>query len=42
VIAVIELVAEEDPHPHGYGLLPVDRIAHVDVKDCHMDGHAPI
>ncbi len=36
------LVAGEDPFPHGYGLLPVDRIAHVHVKDCHMDGHTPI
>jgi L-ribulose-5-phosphate 3-epimerase len=36
------LVAGENPFPHGYGLLPVDRIAHVHVKDCHMEGHTPI
>jgi L-ribulose-5-phosphate 3-epimerase len=36
------LVAGEDPFPHGYGLLPHDRIAHVHAKDCSMDGHKPI
>ena len=36
------LVGGENPFPHGYGLLPVDRIAHVHVKDCHMEGHKPI
>ena len=36
------LVAGEVPFPHGYRLLPAHRIAHVHVKDCHMDGHKPI
>ena len=36
------LVAGEDPFPHGYSLLPKDRIAHVHTKDCHMEGHKPI
>ena len=36
------LVAGENPFPHGYDLLPKDRIAHVHAKDCHMDGHKPI
>lgn len=36
------LVSEEIPFPNGYSLLPKDRIAHVHVKDCHMDGHKPI
>lgn len=36
------LVGGEEPFPFGYGKLPVDRIAHVHVKDCHMEGHKPI
>jgi sugar phosphate isomerase/epimerase len=36
------LVGGEDPFPHGYGLLPKDRIVHVHTKDCHMEGHKPI
>ncbi len=36
------LVAGEEPFPHGYRLLPPQRIAHVHVKDCHMEGHTPI
>jgi L-ribulose-5-phosphate 3-epimerase len=36
------LVAGENPFPHGYDLLPKDRIAHVHAKDCHMEGHTPI
>ena len=36
------LCSGEDPFPGGYALLPKDRIAHVHVKDCHMDGHKPI
>jgi sugar phosphate isomerase/epimerase len=36
------LVAGEDPFPHGYRLLPPNRIAHVHAKDCHMEGHKPI
>jgi sugar phosphate isomerase/epimerase len=36
------LVGGEEPFPHGYSLLPKNRIAHVHVKDCHMEGHTPI
>ncbi|HEY3740434.1 MAG TPA: sugar phosphate isomerase/epimerase family protein [Bryobacteraceae bacterium] len=36
------LVAGEIPFPDGYGLLPANRIVHVHVKDCHMDGHKPV
>lgn len=36
------LVGGESPYPHGYKLLPVDRIVHVHTKDCHMDGHKPV
>jgi sugar phosphate isomerase/epimerase len=36
------LVAGEEPYPHGYSLLPKDRIAHVHAKDCAMDGHKPV
>jgi sugar phosphate isomerase/epimerase len=36
------LVAGENPYPGGYSLLPPQRIAHVHVKDCHMQGHTPI
>lgn len=36
------LVAGEEPFPHGYSLLPKDRIAHVHAKDCHMEGMKPI
>jgi sugar phosphate isomerase/epimerase len=36
------LVGGEEPFPFGYSKLPVDRIAHVHVKDCHMEGHKPI
>ena len=37
------LVAGENPYPHGYDLLPKDRIAHVHAKDCHMlEGHKPV
>ncbi|MEZ5399605.1 MAG: sugar phosphate isomerase/epimerase family protein [Bryobacteraceae bacterium] len=32
----------EDPYPEGYSKLPKDRIEHVHVKDCHMEGHKPI
>jgi L-ribulose-5-phosphate 3-epimerase len=35
-------VSGENPFPGGYGLLPVDRIAHVHAKDCKLDGHRPI
>lgn len=36
------LVGGENPFPYGYSLLPLDRIAHVHAKDCHMEGHTPI
>jgi sugar phosphate isomerase/epimerase len=36
------LVAGETPYPFGYRQLPKDRIAHVHVKDCHMEGHTPV
>ena len=36
------LVGGEDPFPWGYNLLPVNRIAHVHAKDCHMEGHKPV
>jgi sugar phosphate isomerase/epimerase len=36
------MVAGENPFPHGYGLLPKDRIAHVHAKDCHMEGDTPV
>lgn len=36
------LVGGEAPYPHGYDLLPKDRIVHVHAKDCHMEGHKPI
>ena len=36
------LVAGEEPFPHGYSLLPKNRIAHVHAKDCHMQGDQPI
>lgn len=35
------LVGGEEPYPYGYHLLPKGRIAHVHVKDCHMEGHTP-
>jgi len=35
-------VGGEEPFPHGYNLLPKDRIVHVHAKDCHLDGHTPV
>jgi L-ribulose-5-phosphate 3-epimerase len=35
-------VGGELAFPHGYELLPKDRIAHVHAKDCHMEGHTPV
>jgi L-ribulose-5-phosphate 3-epimerase len=35
-------VAGEEPFPHGYALLPHDRIGHVHAKDCHLEGHTPV
>ncbi len=36
------LVGGENPYPFGYDQLPKNRIAHIHVKDCHMEGHTPI
>jgi sugar phosphate isomerase/epimerase len=36
------MVGGEAPFPHGYSLLPKDRIVHVHAKDCHMEGQKPI
>jgi L-ribulose-5-phosphate 3-epimerase len=36
------LVAGEDPFPHGYSLLPKERIIHVHAKDSHMEGDRPV
>jgi L-ribulose-5-phosphate 3-epimerase len=36
------LVGGENPFPYGYGLLPANRIVHVHVKDCHMEGAKPV
>lgn len=36
------MVGGEVPFPNGYRAIPVDRIAHVHAKDCHMEGHKPI
>lgn len=36
------LCSGEKPFPGGYKRLPKDRIAHVHVKDCEMEGHKPI
>jgi len=34
-------VAGENPFPHGYNLLPKNRIIHVHAKDCHVENHKP-
>lgn len=36
------LVSGENPFPDGYRILPIDRIAHVHIKDCHLEGHKPV
>ena len=36
------LVGGETPYPFGYDQLPKSRIAHIHVKDCHMEGHTPV
>jgi sugar phosphate isomerase/epimerase len=36
------LCSGEDPFPHGYSLLPKDRIGHVHIKDCHVVNHKPL
>jgi len=35
------LVSGESPFPHGYSLLPAERIGHVHIKDCYVEGHKP-
>ncbi|MGH9662644.1 MAG: sugar phosphate isomerase/epimerase family protein [Bryobacteraceae bacterium] len=32
----------EVPYPDGYGRLPVERIVHVHIKDCRVEGHKPL
>ena len=36
------LCSGENPFPEGYAKLPKDRIVHVHLKDCHMEGHKPV
>ena len=36
------LCSGENPFPEGYAQLPKDRIIHVHLKDCHMEGHKPV
>jgi sugar phosphate isomerase/epimerase len=36
------VVGHEVAFPTGYNTLPVNRIAHVHAKDCHMEGHTPV
>ena len=36
------LCSGENPFPDGYARLPKDRIVHVHLKDCHMEGHKPV
>ncbi len=36
------LCVGESPYPEGYSKLPKDRIIHVHLKDCHMEGHKPV
>ncbi len=36
------LCSGENPFPEGYAHLPKDRIIHVHLKDCHMEGHKPV
>lgn len=35
-------ISGQDPFPEGYRMLPPNRIAHVHVKDCHLDGLKPV
>jgi sugar phosphate isomerase/epimerase len=35
-------ISGENPFPEGYRLLPPNRIGHVHIKDCHLDGHKPV
>ena len=36
------MVGGEVPFPDGYRKIPPGRIAHVHLKDCHMEGHKPV
>jgi sugar phosphate isomerase/epimerase len=36
------LCAGEEPFPYGFNLLPVNRIAHVHAKDCHIENRKPV
>lgn len=36
------MAGEAVPYPDGYRGIPADRIAHVHVKDCYMDGYKPL
>lgn len=36
------LCSGENPFPEGYSKLQKDRIVHVHLKDCHMEGHKPV
>lgn len=36
------LISGENPFPEGYRQLPPNRIGHVHIKDCHLDGHKPV
>jgi sugar phosphate isomerase/epimerase len=36
------LLSGENPFPDGYRALPVRRIAHVHIKDCHVENHKPV
>ncbi|MCC6368990.1 MAG: sugar phosphate isomerase/epimerase [Bryobacterales bacterium] len=35
-------ISGENPFPPGYRALPAERIAHVHIKDCSLDGHKPV
>ena len=35
-------VSGETPYPDGYRRVPVERIAHVHAKDCHVEAHRPV
>jgi sugar phosphate isomerase/epimerase len=36
------VAGEAVPYPDGFRGIPIERIAHVHVKDCHMDGFKPL
>jgi len=35
-------ISGETPYPDGYRSMPVEGIAHVHAKDCHVEGHRPV